>query len=272
MTSDTDAPSTFIARGFFDTVERRLEAYDESLADYEDALYEAHKLDIRLRKKKKTDENDQTDLSLMYDEVLGCARECVLFLGFCHKNIGVLPRVMAELHQPVYNRLGLMPKLFAQPDHLAREFDYIRKTMFEALRDLERHFTPDTEARRAHSLYRGDPYCITVLHQARLAPEHFNDWVEVNFLRTFRIPLGKFTCSPFVEGMIAREISSDAFSRRTVNRIITQKLQGDFPGLSLDGMPLCRAHFNAIRKELPNHVFQQAEPRAKVIRFAPAAT
>lgn len=260
-------PATLITREFIREVAGRIEDFDEDRKDFEDAVESAHDMADACEGKKMSSPSAQLDLSIHYDELLGAARECVLFLGFCHKNAPLMLAAVKPSSADFKQRLGLIVETFADPAHIEREFADIRQSLFPALAAIGGMFTEKTMQHRHETIYRGDHYGIEVLRDSQIAEQDFNDWVEFNFFRTNRIPLGKFPCSNHVTGLIKRHLRSPGFRRQMLDKLVAAELQNLFPGLSLDGVPTNTAEFERVHTALESHVFSQGQKDATVIHF-----
>lgn len=250
-----EAPHTFISPVFIGNVRERLIAYDRCLGEFGDYIDRAWDL-ILIEYKNKKPIDDQRRISVLYDNVMTTARECVLTLAFFWKNIDIMPFAVARI-TPDLKRIpgfGLRIGAYTHRENLERDIKSFSNMMFNVLENIQALMTEETLKHRVKTPFRGDPYVIERLQGKPLRREDFDNWVEFNFYRAFKLPLGMMKPNERTENAIAREIFTQLYGQRMAVRVVKGELHRLFPGLSFDMQPQTPEQLGAYGSQLCEHV------------------
>lgn len=236
--AEFDGPCTFISPAFIGNVRKTFIEYDTCLAEFNHYIQRAWD-DIEAFRKDKNTGFDQRALSIQYDNVMTTGRESVLALAFFWKNVDIMPYAAARLGPALKSVKGfsLQVGAYANRENLERDIRAFSNMMFNALEGLQELMTEETLRHRVETPFRGDPYVIERLQGKPLRREEFDNWIEFNFYRAFKLPLGMKLPNERTGNAIAREISTPLYGHRMAERVAKGELHTLFPGLSLDGAP-----------------------------------
>lgn len=232
--SSQTEPTTFFPQAFIANMRAGFLWLDNCLQELND-YGERARLENELCEGAPSRDN-QRGASILYDNVMTTGREALVFLALCTKNLDFMKTVTEILHDDVRHatRRRLFPRYYGYEETLKKEIDAISSRMFDALEMLEPLMTQETWDYRFGTPFRGDPYMVECKRGQPLKRAHFNDWIEFNFFRFYRLPLGLYERGPELTGYMDMQIHTPVYYRQVTERLSKGRLHQYFPGLTLN--------------------------------------
>lgn len=258
------------SQDFVNYVYERFLDYDEATASFDEYVNDISDIYDNSRARFARNEDRQRELIIKYDKLLEKGRSCVLFIGFCMKNMDVLPGAISALRPQLIEAGFEGPQNFTRPALLREYAVDIRLRLFDGIRMLDAMYTPATRRNLETHLYRGDRFLAELLYGHPLRPHDFDNWVEFNFFRAFGVPLDKFSPTTQIYTRINNEMNTTQYRREFVKKVMSRKISVIFPGLSLDDIPGSRAEFEKISKQQGNDAFSESAQGHNVVRLITA--
>jgi len=223
----------------------------------------------------KTDEMQQ-ELSDLVDYFTGESRTYCMTLAYFWRNRAFLASAMHAVDRDFLDSMEIIPESYVNDSVVRDDLEDTRALMAEGLGLLYGMMTGLTFERRKATKNQDDRYIADILKNTVLTSRDFNDWLEYNFLRTYKMPLGMLETSKTMRDRIDQEVASTPFVQHTVHRMTTsdtrKRLLNLFPGITLDGEPRDQADWDHIRTHFGKYVSEPFGPGTRVIpaRAAPA--
>lgn len=263
------AAQSFYPRAFIDTMREGFIHLDATLREFSDYAERA-RVEVEISE-DRVDPHNQRSISILYDNIMSTGRETLLFMALCRKNIAFMPVVASKVHDDVMKATGrrIWARAYAHDDTIKREMEQFSTTFFNCIESLATIIGADTWEYRAATPFRGDPYLIEMRPGGPLTRLDFNDWMEFNFFRFHRIPLGLYERAHKTEKTIARQTDTPVYRKQIAERVWKKRLHVYFPGLSLDPDGDDPSELERLSKHLGPHVLFTPDTTARIVR-APA--
>ena len=247
-------PQSFYPHAFIKTMLDGFLRLDRALSDFNEYAYRAE-TEYEIAEGKISADN-QRGISILYDNMITCGREALLFMALCRKNIAFMPDVTARIHPHVLTQTQrrVWPRAFAHDDFIQKQMAQFSAMFFDSLEKLVPLISEETWQYRERTPFRGDPYLIEIRPYGPLTRLDYNDWLEFNFFRLYRLPLGLYHLDARVGKSILRQTDHPVYRKQVAERIWKKRLHVHFPGLTLDPDGQDPSELERLSKHLGPHV------------------
>lgn len=272
------APLTLMPKTFVEGLEKRYSSYDRAMTRFENAMENIQRMHDALDGRAPDTHIVQRRLSVYCTSLLHAGRDRAMFLTYCYKNQAFVVRATKRdgatinlFNDRVHRATGLYAGAFKDHDYLKTELDTLYKDMRHGLSMAYDVMSEETREHRASFATHGDPFMKTLNETGKIYMQDYHNWLEYHFLRKFNLRLGLFPVMADTRILIENKVNSPFFGHKLLKRISTARLQGTFPGLSIDAMPVGDSQLRLARQRIAPYAAFTPNKEANVIKITPSA-